>query len=102
MWTLVLFDLPTTTAFLRKVYGRFRKNLLRLGFEMLQKSVYLRWEDSDVAAQTLQKRVQSILPADGQVAILPLSHRAWRNVQVVVDGTPSAPREKPENFLVFG
>ena len=102
MWTLVLFDLPTTTAFLRKVYGKFRKNLLRLGFEMLQKSVYLRWEDSDVAAQTLQKRVQEVLPREGQVTILPLTQRAWQNVCVMVDGCPRAPREKPADFLLFG
>ena len=102
MWTLVLFDLPTTTGLLRKAYERFRKNLLRLGFEMLQKSVYLRWEDSDVAAATLQKRVEGILPSDGQVTILPLTNRTWQNVHVMVDGTPRAPREKPEDFLVFG
>lgn len=102
MWTLVLFDLPTTTAFLRKVYGKFRKDLLCLGFEMLQKSVYLRWEDSDIAAQTLQKRVQDVLPQDGQVTILPLTQRAWQNVCVMVDGSPRMPREKPQDFLLFG
>lgn len=102
MWTLVLFDLPTVSATLRRMYGRFRKNLLRLGFEMLQKSVYLRWEDSDVAAQTLQRHVEDILPLKGQVTILPLTNRAWQNVRVIMDGTPCAPREKPENFLILG
>lgn len=102
MWTLVLFDLPTTTALLRKIYGKFRKNLLGLGFEMLQKSVYMRWEDSDTAAQTLQKRVQEVIPLDGQVTILPLAQRAWQNVRVMVDGEPRSPREKPADFLLFG
>ena len=102
MWTLVLFDLPTTSVLLRKAYEKFRKNLLRLGFEMLQKSVYLRWEDSDIAAQTLQKRVQEFLPQDGQVTILPLTQRTWQNVCVMVDGRPRTPREKPADFLVLG
>lgn len=102
MWTLVLFDLPTTTGLLRRMYGRFRKDLLRLGFEMLQKSVYLRWEDTDVAAETLQKRVEGVLPSSGQVTILPLTERAWRNMRVMVDGVPRAPREKPEDFLIWG
>ncbi len=102
MWTLVLFDLPTTTGFFRKAYAKFRKNLLRLGFDMLQKSVYMRWEDSDIAALTLQKRVQEVLPEDGQVTILPLTNRAWQNMRVIVDGIPRAPREKPEDFLIFG
>ena len=102
MWTLVLFDLPTTTGLLRKAYERFRKALLKIGFEMFQKSVYLRWEDSDVAALTLQKRVENILPTAGQVTILPLTNRAWQNVRVIVDGAPHAPCEKPEDFLVLG
>lgn len=102
MWTLVLFDLPTTSAFLRRMYGRFRNQLMKLGFEMLQKSVYLRWEDSDDAAVTLQRRVAGIVPQDGQVTILPLTQRAWQNVRVMVNGEPSLPRAKPEDFIVFG
>ncbi len=102
MWTLVLFDLPTTSATLRRMYGRFRKKLLELGFEMLQKSVYLRWEDSDMAAETLQKHVEAILPPEGQVTILPLTNRAWQTVRVIVDGAPRPPREKPQSFLLFG
>ena len=102
MWMLVLFDLPTTTGSLRRMYGRFRKDLLRLGFEMLQKSVYLRWEDSDVAAETLQRRVEGVLPTSGQVTILPLTERAWRNVRVMVDGMLRTPRKKPEGFLILG
>ena len=102
MWTLVLFDLPTTSGVLRRMYARFRKKLLGLGFEMLQKSVYLRWEESDIAAETLQRRVQGILPSDGQVTILPLTERAWQNVRVIMDGSPRAPREKPENFFILG
>ena len=102
MWTLVLFDLPTTSAFLRRMYERFRKKLLGLGFEMLQKSVYMRWEDSDDAAETLKRRVMAVLPADGQVTILPLTQRACQNVRVMVDGKPCTPHEKPPDFLVWG
>lgn len=102
MWTLVLFDLPTTSAVLRRMYGRFRKKLLALGFEMLQKSVYLRWEDSDLAAQTLQNHVEAIQPAEGRVTILPLSNRSWMNARVLVDGSSVPPRGRPESFFVFG
>ena len=101
MWTLVLFDLPSATGIMRNVYTRFRKNLLRLGFEMFQKSVYLRWEDSDDAAETLKRRVMEMLPADGQVTILPLSHRTWQNARVSINGIVGAVRRKPDDFLVL-
>ncbi|MBQ3807806.1 MAG: CRISPR-associated endonuclease Cas2 [Kiritimatiellae bacterium] len=102
MWTLVLFDLPTASAFMGRMYSRFRKNLLRLGFEMFQKSAYLHWEDSDNAAETLKRRVMAILPADGQVTILPLTQRAWQNVRVSTNGVVGSARAKPEDFLVLG
>ncbi len=102
MWTLVLFDLPTTTGLLRKEYERFRKALLQIGFEMFQNSVYLRWEESDDSAETLRRRVLAKAPTDGRVAVLLLTQRTWGNVQMVVDGSIRRPDEKPPNFLVFG
>ena len=37
-----MFDLPTNTSEDRKNYTRFRKSLIKLGFDMLQYSVYAR------------------------------------------------------------
>ena len=72
-----------------------------MGFEMFQKSVYLRWEDSDNAAETLKRRVMAVLPADGQVTILPLTERAWRNVRVSIDGVVGTAHSRPQDFLVL-
>ena len=102
MWTLVLFDLPTTTGLLRKAYERFRKALLKIGFEMFQKSVYLRWEDSDDSAESLRRRVLLQAPKEGQVTVLLLTQRTWGNVQMMADGCIRHPNEKPPSFLVFG
>lgn len=102
MWTLVLFDLPTTTGALRKAYERFRKALLGVGFAMFQKSVYLRWEDTDDSAETLRRRVLAQAPKDGQVTVLLLTQRTWGNVQMMTDGHMRHPDEKPPDFLVFG
>lgn len=102
MWTLVLFDLPTITAVLRRVHGKFRKNLLQMGFEMFQKSVYLRWEDSDDSAETLRRHVLLQAPKEGQVTVLLLTQRTWGNVQMMTDGRICHPNEKPPSFLVFG
>ncbi len=39
MWVIAMFDLPTDTPKERKAYTRFRKNLLKDGFTMMQYSV---------------------------------------------------------------
>lgn len=42
MWVIVMFDLPTDTPKARKAYARFRTDLLKDGFTMMQYSVYIR------------------------------------------------------------
>ncbi|WP_334082272.1 CRISPR-associated endonuclease Cas2, partial [Helicobacter typhlonius] len=42
MRVLVMFDMPTCSKKERKDYARFRKNLIKDGFMMLQYSVYMR------------------------------------------------------------
>ena len=36
LWVLVFFDLPTETKAQRKIYARFRKDILKDGFQMFQ------------------------------------------------------------------
>lgn len=101
MWTLVFFDLPGTTKEERRAYERFRADLRRLGFEMLQESVYARWEDSGEAAAGLRRRVFARAPAKGQVAVLPLSWRTWKEMRVRGNGGAVARWEKPSGVLVL-
>ncbi|MCX8035123.1 MAG: CRISPR-associated endonuclease Cas2, partial [Candidatus Dojkabacteria bacterium] len=42
MRILVLFDLPVVTKKQRKIYARFRKALIKDGYDMIQFSVYQR------------------------------------------------------------
>ena len=42
MWLFVFFDLPTNTKKERKAAHRFRTDLLKDGFVMMQYSVYIR------------------------------------------------------------
>ena len=42
MRILVMFDLPTETSEERRDYRKFRKNLIKNGFIMMQESVYVK------------------------------------------------------------
>lgn len=59
MWVLVFFDLPTETKKDRKIYTKFRKDILADGFTMFQFSIYLRHcpsrENAEVHIQRLKK-----------------------------------------------
>lgn len=101
MWILVLFDLPTASAELRRRGACFRRGLLRLGFGMFQKSVYLRWEASPERAECLGRRVLGLAPCEGKVSVLRLSARAWEGLESVLDGVRGKVEVAPEPFLVI-
>lgn len=101
MWVVVLFDLPIMSAVERGLYIRFRKLLLSLGFELSQKSVYLRWVQSDEAAESCRRQILRQVPKVGHVTILSLTNRTIATASVVKDGELRPPREKPNEFLIF-
>ena len=92
MWILVLFDLPTHTRTDIKNYSKFRKNLLKDGFVMLQYSVYTRHCASDENAMVHSKRVKNWLPPKGEVRILKVTEKQFERMQVYW-GTERTPTE---------
>lgn len=81
MWLFVFFDLPTETKEDRKIYADFRKRLQSDGFTMMQYSVYVRHCPSSENADVHTKRVQNLLPEDGQISILRVTDKQFGNMQ---------------------
>ena len=67
VWVLALFDLPTETKQQRKAYARFRKDLLKDGFSMMQYSVYQRHCASTENAEAHIQRMRKPPPDEGEV-----------------------------------
>lgn len=82
MWILVLFDLPTETAAERKIYAKFRKNILKDGFQMFQFSIYLRHCASRENADVHIKRVKNLLPEKGHVGIMCVTDKQFGQMEI--------------------
>jgi CRISPR-associated protein Cas2 len=80
MWLFVFFDLPTASKTDRKNYARFRKDLQRDGFGMMQFSVYVRHCASGELANVHEKRIEKILPPHGQVSILRITDKQYGDI----------------------
>jgi len=88
MWVMVFFDLPTDTAKARKAAAQFRKQLLGDGFTMFQFSIYMRHCASKENAEVHVKRVQNILPENGQVGIMQITDRQFGDI-ILFEGKKS-------------
>lgn len=82
MWVLVLFDLPTETKVERKIYSKFRKDLLADGFTMFQFSIYLRHCASRENAQVHINRTKNNLPQKGHVCILTITDKQFGMIEI--------------------
>ncbi len=81
LWVFVSFDLPTETKKDRKNYTRFRKSLLKDGFNLLQFSLYVRHCNSAENAEVHKKRVMSNLPEKGEVAVYMLTDKQFGAIE---------------------
>jgi len=77
LWIIVLFDLPTETKKDRKLYAKFRKDIMADGFAMFQFSIYLRHCSSRENADVHIKRVKKFLPPQGHVGILTITDKQF-------------------------
>ncbi|MBN2424998.1 MAG: CRISPR-associated endonuclease Cas2 [Calditrichaceae bacterium] len=80
MWLFVFFDLPTNTKKERKAASKFRNDLLRDGFTMMQYSVYIRHCASKENAEVHSQRVRTMIPEKGQISILMITDKQYGSI----------------------
>lgn len=82
MWLLVMYDLPTETAADRKNAQKFRKDILKDGFQMFLFSKYIRHCVSKENADVHIARVKRILPPYGTIGILRITDKQFGEMEV--------------------
>jgi len=102
MWIWTLFDLPVLTKLERRNASRFRNDLLDLGFEMVQFSVYLRHAYSKEKADVIAARVGELVPPAGHVQILFFTDRQYQLTQSFSGRSRGRPeKQKPDQLTLF-
>lgn len=101
MWLIALFDLPVVTRTDRRAYARFRRELLKDGFNMLQYSVYARYCVSEESSEAHRSRVRSVVPDEGQVRLLALTDCQFGKMEVFRGNKCEEPESKPVQLEFF-
>lgn len=101
MWVLVMFDLPVDTPDERKAATDFRHDLLDLGFERCQYSVYLRFVEGREQATTMTRRVETLLPRSGRVYVLYFTDRQYAGIVRFDNRRRKKPLKNPEQYELF-
>ena len=84
MRLMVFYDLPVVNRSDRKVYARFRKFLLRDGYDMLQFSIYARICSGQDAVGKHLTRLKENLPGKGSVRSMQVTEKQFAEITVLV------------------
>lgn len=101
LWIFISFDLPVETKKDRKNYARFRKQLLKDGFSMLQFSLYVRHCNSYENAEVHRKRVKSFLPPRGEIALYTLTDKQFGAIEFFRHEFKVEPPGTPQQLELF-
>ncbi len=101
MWVVVMFDLPVDTVEGRRHYARFRKSLIEDGFTMMQFSVYTRHCASEENAQVHLRRVEGLVPPDGEVRVITITDKQFERMAVFWGRKRRVPEPPPPQLELF-
>lgn len=76
-WFIVMFDLPVTTKKERKAAQKFRKDLLDMGYLMLQFSVYARCAVTFDRKNKIISELENINPHTGNIKCFFITDTQW-------------------------
>lgn len=99
VWFFALFDLPVMTKTQRRDAGRFRYDLLDLGFSMVQFSVYARPCNREAADAVLAK-IRDRMPPKGKVAVLTITDKQYGAMLTYLNRAESHPKI-PQQYSLF-
>lgn len=102
MRVIVMFDVPTKTKEEQKTATKFRNSLLKLGFFMLQYSIYMRICKGISSANSHLKKLENIVPPRGNIRVLIVTEKQFDNIKLLL-GNYSYQEEKakPVQLTLF-
>jgi len=101
MWLLVMFDLPVTTKCERAAANAFRNDLLDIGFERCQFSVYLKYAEGYSQAGTISRKIQKCVPEEGKVYVLYFTDKQYESILRFENSKQLKRLENPGQFELF-
>ena len=101
MWVMTMFDLPVETSLQRRRYEKFRATLLKWGYFTLQKSIYVKYCQSEDYCHTIRKMVAQIAPAEGVVNSFSFTDLEFERQDFLRDGKRASPPAKPLQMEFF-
>lgn len=88
MRLVLFFDLPVETSSQRRAAQKFVKEIKKLGFYMMQESVYLKLGIDAHAISTTIDKVRKLVPSEGNIAVLTVTEKQFSEIEMLLGERP--------------
>ncbi len=86
MKIIIFYDLPTLTKTDRSNFSKFRTNLEKLGFIMMQESVYIKHAYNYDWVNRTRIKLNKILPPKGDIRVLVITNKQYEGIEIIRGG----------------
>ncbi len=86
MKIIVFYDLPTITKQDRINFSKFRKNLEKLGFIMMQESIYIKHAYNHDWVNRIKIKLNDVIPPSGDIRVLVITNKQYETIEVIKGG----------------
>lgn len=80
MRILLLYDMPMNSKEYQKTYSKFHNNIKKLGYYMLQYSVYTKVIQNDTSLEQNKTKLKQIIPKIGNIIIIKITEKQYQNI----------------------
>tara|TARA_Y100000031_G_scaffold134381_1_gene156844 strand:+ start:347 stop:691 length:345 start_codon:yes stop_codon:yes gene_type:complete len=101
VWLFAMFDLPTTTKEHKRAYVRYRNELLKDGFSMMQYSVYYRHCVSTEHAEVHMNHLSAEVPEEGEVRFITITDKQFAKMKIFQGEKAFEPENVPAQLEFF-
>lgn len=101
MRLIIFFDLPTLTSIDRREYRKFRTNLIKSSFIMLQESVYCKLLLNQTAVNSIIKHLESIKPSKGLVQVITITERQFSKSKYLIGESRTEVIDSDERLIIL-
>jgi CRISPR-associated protein Cas2 len=81
---MIMFDLPVETKAQIRTYNKFRKELIKQGFLMMQYSIYIKSCVNKEAGQGVINNIRKFLPKHGHVRSMIITEKQFEQMTILV------------------
>lgn len=101
MRSILFFDLPTITDSDRKHYRKFVTEIKKLGFYMIQESVYVKMSIDHQTMNSTIQRIKQFSPKRGSIMVLNVTEKQFSQLNIIIGENTTDIIETTERVVIL-